>query len=64
MPGNSNLGLSKSKNGNYALLRRHFDREKVVPCARHNDNGDPRKMLFPVFVGDEALKYPFGRALH
>ena len=37
--------------------------KKVAPYARHNKDSDPRKMLFPVIVGDEALKYPFRRAV-
>ena len=62
MPDNSSLGLSKSKIET-ALLRRRFDRAKVAPYVRHNEDIDPRKMLFPVIVGDEVLIYPFGRAV-
>ena len=63
IPDDSSPGLSKSKNRTDALLRRQFDREKVAPYAKHNDGSDPRKMLFPMYVGDEALEYPFGLAI-
>ena len=34
-----------------------------MPYVRHNEDSDPRKILFPVTVRDEALRYPFGRAV-
>ena len=51
------------ESGNDAILCRRFDRKKVAPYARHNEDSDPRKMLFPVIASDEALKYPFGRVV-
>ena len=34
-----------------------------MPYARHNEDSDSCKMLFPVIVGDEALTYLFTRAV-
>ena len=54
-------GVVEVENGSDALFRCRFDREKVAPCARHNEDSDPSKILSAAIVGDEALKDPFGR---
>ena len=53
MPDNSSLGLSKSKMETTPFFVADLTEKNCALC----------KMLFPVTVGDEALKYPFGRAV-
>ena len=62
MPDTSNLGLSKSKMQTTPSSLPIY-REKVAAYARDNADSNPGKMLFPVIFDDEALKYPFDRAV-
>ena len=62
MPDNSSLGLS-SRKWKRRPSSSPIDKEMVALYARHNEDSDQRKVLFPMIVGDEALKYPLCRAV-